>query len=74
MLYYDRTDTSKGIDLAKSNNGKEFMIYRYWFVNHGFNVQDHLCNDCHDLSMLSVNISDIFIITIKNADYRGIIH
>ena len=40
MLYYDRTDTSKGIDLAKSNNGKEFMIYRYWFVNHGFNVQD----------------------------------
>ena len=29
---------------------------------------------CHDLTMLSVNVSDIDIITIKNVDYRCIIH
>ena len=28
----------------------------------------------HDLSRLNVNISDIAIITIKNVDYRCIIH
>ena len=44
------------------------------FLNHGFKVQNSVCNSCHDLTMLSVNISDIAIITIKNADYRCIIH
>ena len=46
------------------------MICHYWFFNHGFEFQDSVCNDCHDLTMLSVNIRDIAIITIKNVDYR----
>ena len=66
MLYYDRTDISGGIDLTKSNNSKECMICHYWFFNHGFEFQDSLCNGCHDLTMLSVNISDTVIIAIKN--------
>ena len=45
------------------------MICHYWFFNHGFEFQDSVCNDCHDLTMLSVNIRDIAIITIKNVDY-----
>ena len=32
--------------------------------NHGFKFQDSLCNGCHVL--ISVNISDIAIITVKN--------
>ena len=36
---------------------------------HGFNFQDSVCNCCHASSMLSVNISDIAIITNKNVDY-----
>ena len=31
-------------------------------------------NDCHDLTMLSVNISNIAVITVKNVDYHYIIH
>ena len=73
MLYYDRIDISKGIDLAKSNNSKECMIFHYRFFNHGFNFQDYVCNGCHDLAMLSVNISDIAIITFKNVYYRYIV-
>ena len=46
------------------------MICHYWFFNHGFEFQDSVCSDCHDLTMLSVNIRDIAIITIKNVDYR----
>ena len=63
MLYYDRIDISKGIDLVKSNKSKECMICNNWFFNHGFKFQ------YYDLKMLSVNISDIAVITIKNVDY-----
>ena len=73
MLYYDRIDISQGIDLVKSNNSKECMIC-HCFLNHGFEFQDSVCNGCHDLTMLSVNISDIAVITIKNVDYRCTIH
>ena len=50
------------------------MICHYFFFNDGFKFQDYVCNSCHDLTMLSVNISDITIISIKNVDYRCIIH
>ena len=74
MLYYDRIDISEGIDPTKSNKSKECMICHYWFFNHGFKFQDYVCNCCHDLTMLSANISDIAIIIIKNVHYRCIIH
>ena len=74
MLCYDRIDVSEGIDLAKHNNSKECMICHYWFFNHGFTFQDSACNGSHDLTMLSVNIDVIAIITVKNVDYRCIIH
>ena len=32
MMYYDRIDISEEIDLAKSNNRKEFMICHYQFL------------------------------------------
>ena len=43
-------------------------------LNDGFKFQDYLCNGCHDLRILSDNISDITIITVKNVDYCCIIH
>ena len=74
MLCYERIDINEGIDLAKSNNSKECMIFHYWLFNHGFEFQDSVCNGCHDLSMLSINVSDIASIIIKNVGYRCIIH
>ena len=50
------------------------MIGHYWFFNHEFELQDSVYNGCHDLTMLSVNISNIAIITVKNVDYCCIIH
>ena len=50
------------------------MICYYCFFNHGFEFQDYVCNDCHDLTTLSLNISDMSIITVKNVDYHCIIH
>ena len=50
------------------------MICHYFFFNHGFKFENYVCNGCHDLTMLSVNISDIAIITVKNTYYRCIVH
>ena len=69
MLYFDRIDISKGIDPSENDNRKECVICHYWFLNHGFKFQDAACNDRHDLTMLSVNISNIAITTVKNVDY-----
>ena len=70
MLYYNRIVISGGIDLAKSNNRKECMICHYWFFNDGPKFQCSVWNICYDLTLLSVNISDIATITVKNVSYR----
>ena len=70
MLHYNRIVISRRIDLAKSNNRKECMIYHCWFFNNGYKFQDFVWNVCYDLILLSVNISDIAIITVKNVSYR----
>ena len=74
MLYYDIIDISKITDLAKSNNSKKCMICHYWFFNRRFKFQDSVCNGCHVLTILSVNVSDIAVITIKNVDYHCVTH
>ena len=73
MLYYDRIDMSERIDLAKSNNSKDYLICHYWFYNYGFKFQDSLCNGCHNLTMLSNDINNIAIIYFEDVDYLCII-
>ena len=55
----------EGIDVAISNKSKECMVCQYWFFNHGFRFQDSVCNGCHDLTILYLNISNIAIITVN---------
>ena len=50
------------------------MICHYGFLNHGFKFQNSVCNGWHDLTKVSVNISDIAIITVENVDYCSIIY
>ena len=72
----NRIDISEGIDPTKSNRSKECMICHYWFFNHGFRFQDSVCNGCHDLTVLHLNISNIAItdITVKKVNYCCVIH
>ena len=71
MLYYYKIDISEGIYLTKSNKSRECIVCHYWFFNHGSKFQDHVCNDCHDLTMLVLNIA---ITTLKSIDYRCIMY
>ena len=66
MLYYRIIGISKGIDSTKNNRSKECMICHYWIYNHGFKFQDSVCNGCHDLTILSLNVRDIN--TVKNIE------
>ena len=40
----------------------------------GLNIKTLFCNDCHDLTMLCVNTSNIAITTVIEVDYCYIIH
>ena len=73
VLYCNRIDWSKWIDSGKSKN-REYMVCRRWCFKHGFNYQDFVCNDWHDLLMFCVNKSNIATITVKGGNCCCIIH
>ena len=74
MLYYDRIDVSEGIDVNKTSASKECDICHYWyFINYSFKFQPNVCNRCHGLLMMSINLSNIAILKIKGSGYCCII-
>ena len=63
MLYFHRTDISEGIDVNKTSKSKECDICYYWyFLNNHFKFQPNVCSGCHNLLIMSMNLSDIAII------------
>ena len=48
----------------------ECMICHYWYFSDGFKYQPYICNGCHDFNMVVQNLSDFFILTVQNIDYR----
>ena len=71
MVSYERIDKSQFIDFNKGENSVKCMIYNYYyFKDIGFKYQPYVCNGCHDFSMTVQNLSDSFVVTIKNVDYR----
>ena len=74
MLYFDRIDVSKVIGVNKTSESKECHICHYWyFLNKWFKFQPNVCNGCHDLLMMPMNLSDITILNIKSAHHCCII-
>ena len=74
MLYSDRIDASEGIDVNTTSESKECDICHSWyFLNKGFKFQPNVCNRCHDLLMMSMNLGDITVLNFKSADYCCII-
>ena len=69
MLYFDRIDISRGTDVNKRSKSKEFDIFHCWyFLNKGSKCKPNVCNRCHDLLMISINLSDIAILNIKGSN------
>ena len=68
MLYFDRNGVSEGIDVNKTSKSKRCGIRH--FFDKGFQFQPNVCNGCHDLLMMSMNLSDTAILNIKRSDHR----
>ena len=49
------------------------MRYLWYFLNKDFKFPPNACNRCHDLLMISMNLSDIAILNIQGSDYHCII-
>ena len=50
------------------------ICHCWYFLNYSFNFQPSFCNRCHDLLMMSMNLSDTVVLNIKGSDYRCIIN
>ena len=76
MISYERIDKSEGIDFNKGENSGNLYSVKcticnyYYFKDIGFKYQPYICNGCHELSMTVKNLSEFFVVTIKNVDYR----
>ena len=74
MLFFDRIDVSERTDVNKTSESKEWDIclYRY-FSDEDFKCKPKVCNGWCELSVMSMNVSNIAISNIKSGDYRCII-
>ena len=73
MIYYDKIDVCKCIDINKIITSKECIICNYWhFLGKGFKFQSTVCDGCHDALMMSIEINSIAILNIHGVDYQCI--
>ena len=71
MISCKRIDCSEENDFNKGENSVKCMICNYWyFKDVGFKYQPYVCDGCRDFSTTVQNLSDFFVVTIKNVDYR----
>ena len=62
MLYYNRIEVCEEIDSNKTSTSKECGICHHWtFLDKEFKFRPYVWNGCHDVLMMSVNLSDIAI-------------
>ena len=50
---------SKGIHVNKSKDSKEFIVRQYWYFDKGFMSHRSVCNCCHDIFMIGLEIKNI---------------
>ena len=67
MLYF------VGIVVSKETGATIDFCHYWYFSNYSFKFQPNVCNRCHDLLMMSMNLNGIAILNIKGSDYRCII-
>ena len=74
MLYYDRIEVSERIDVNKTRASEDCDACHYMcFLKYSFTFQTNVCNNCHHLLVMFLNLSDIAILNIKSFDHHCII-
>ena len=70
MLYYDGIGVSGKVDIIKASASSEecdICLYRY-FLDKVFKFQSDLWYGCHDVLLMSMNLSDVSILNIHGFD------
>ena len=65
MISYEKI-----VGYNNKREGVKCMICNHYYFKNKFNYQPYVCNEYHDFSMTVMNLSDFFILNIKNNDYR----
>ena len=65
MISYEKTD-----GYSNKKEGVKCMICNYYYSKHDFRYQPYVCNKYHDFSKTVMDLSDFFVLNIKNNDYR----
>ena len=74
-LYYGRIDISVRININKTNASTVCDIWHYWyFLDKRFKFESYICNGCHDVLIMPINLDDIAILNINGADYCCIVN
>ena len=74
MLLCDRFDGSEGIDINKTGVSKECIIWHYWYLkNIGYNFEQHICNGCDLILMMTCELKNIEILNVKGLDYSCVL-
>ena len=74
MIYFERIDVSKGIDINKTSTLRKHIIYQcLYFLDKGFRFQSALYNGCHDILMMAIDLNSIAITDIHGLGYFCII-
>ena len=69
MLYYERIKVSEGTDVNETSASEEFVIYHYWyFLDNGLKFQLEVCNECHNVLVASMKLSNITILIVLGVD------
>ena len=74
MLHFDIIDISEGIYVNKTSKSKEYVFHSWYFLNKCFKFLVNVCNRCHDLLMMPMNLSGTVILNIENSDHHCIIN
>ena len=53
-----------------NKKGVKCMVGNHYYFQGKSDYQPYVCNDCHNFSMTVVDLSDFFVLNIKNVDYR----
>ena len=70
MLYFNRIDVYKGIDVNKTSTSKKCDICHYsLFLNYRFKFQPNVCSRCHDILKVSMNLRDVAILNMAGSYY-----
>ena len=59
----------KKLMLIKQVHQKSNICHYWHFLNKAFKFQPNVCNRCHDLLMMSMNLGYVAILSIRGSDY-----